>query len=82
MLYDVVRFITSTLRFDVLQLPNTDLKSKVVAASELRDAVDTFQSSPADYEYYLQKMMPVYTKILESTPVSFTSISVEQVSMR
>ncbi|RDW26905.1 hypothetical protein B0I72DRAFT_92085 [Yarrowia lipolytica] len=57
---------------------DSDLKSKVVAASELRDAVDSFQSSPADYEYYLQKMMPVYTKILESTPVSFTSISVEQ----
>lgn len=42
--------------------------------------MDSFQA-PADYEYYLQKMMPVYTHILESVPVSFSSMSVEQVSI-
>lgn len=56
-----------------------DIKSKLSIASEIRDGIDTFQSSN-DYAHFLSKTIPEILKLLESVPVSFSSVSQEHVS--
>ncbi|KAF2436802.1 hypothetical protein EJ08DRAFT_644409 [Tothia fuscella] len=55
---------------------NSDIKSKVIAATELRDQVDTWCSG-SHYPIFLQKFVPVLLKILDGPPV-FISTSPEQ----
>jgi hypothetical protein len=54
-----------------------DIKSKVVAATELRDQVDMWCSGQS-YVPFLQKFVPVLLKLLDGPPV-FISTSLEQV---
>jgi transformation/transcription domain-associated protein len=55
-----------------------DAKLKLQIAGELRDSIDMFTHTPADYAKFLAKLMPVFTSILSGQPV-FISTSPEQV---
>ncbi|KIW01560.1 uncharacterized protein PV09_07036 [Verruconis gallopava] len=55
---------------------NTDLRSKLIAATELRDQIDVWCSGNT-YSYFLQKFVPVLLKLLDGPPV-FISTSPEQ----
>jgi transformation/transcription domain-associated protein len=54
-----------------------DLRSKIIAATELRDQIDMWCSGSA-YGKFLQKFVPVFLKLLDGPPV-FISTSPEQV---
>jgi hypothetical protein len=57
-----------------------DIKSKVVAATEIRDNLDVWcQSNGQIYSAFLEKSIPVLLKILDGQPV-FDSASPTQVS--
>lgn len=55
-----------------------DAKLKLQIAGELRDSIDMFTHTPAEYTRFLAKLMPVFTTILNGQPV-FISTSSEQV---
>lgn len=55
-----------------------DAKLKLQIAGELRDSIDMFTHTPAEYTRFLQKLMPVFNTILSGQPV-FISTSPEQV---
>jgi transformation/transcription domain-associated protein len=54
-----------------------DLRSKLIAATELRDQIDLWCSG-STYSYFLQKFVPVLLKLLDGPPV-FISTSPEHV---
>ncbi|CAG8576103.1 11483_t:CDS:10, partial [Acaulospora morrowiae] len=56
--------------------PKISFKTKSTIATNLRDSVEIFQN--ADYNRFLQVMMPVLTKILKDEPPVFDSNSEEQ----
>jgi hypothetical protein len=57
----------------------TDVKLKLLSASELRDSIDLFTHTlPSEYTLFLEKLMPVFLDILRGPPV-FISTSPEQV---
>jgi transformation/transcription domain-associated protein len=58
-------------------ISRVDLKTKVIAATELRDQVDLWCQSQ-NYTYFLSKFVPVLLKLLDGQPV-FISTSSEQV---
>jgi transformation/transcription domain-associated protein len=58
----------------------SDLRSKLIAATELRDQIDVWCSGNT-YSYFLQKFIPVLLKLLDGPPV-FISTSPEQVILR
>jgi transformation/transcription domain-associated protein len=55
-----------------------DAKLKLQIAGELRDSIDMFTHTAADYTKFLAKLMPVFKQILGGQPV-FISTSPEQV---
>lgn len=62
-----------------LQDDEVDLRTKFSLLTEVRDSIDSYQSSP-DYSTVLSKMLPEFLKLLETLPVSFYSSSPDQVS--
>ena len=60
-------------------ISRVDLKTKVIAATELRDQVDLWCQGQT-YTYFLSKFVPVLLKLLDGQPV-FISTSPEQVRM-
>lgn len=61
-----------------LLIPSPDVKQKLNVATELRDNVEQLCSGPT-YPLFLKKLIPVFKKLLEGSPV-FTSTSWEHVS--
>lgn len=64
--------------WDDLTRLTVDAKLKLQIAGELRDSIDMFTHTPAEYTRFLLKLMPVFTTILSGQPV-FISTSPEQV---
>ncbi|KAL9111516.1 MAG: hypothetical protein Q9227_004003 [Pyrenula ochraceoflavens] len=57
--------------------PAVDIKTKLVAATEARDSVDTICSGPS-YRTFLAKLWPIFRKILQGDPIFVTTSPVQQ----
>ncbi|SSD59798.1 probable Transcription-associated protein 1 [Saccharomycodes ludwigii] len=62
---------------DTTDNKNENLSKELLILTELCDVVEVFNSSIQDNPYYLEKTIPILLEILQTTPISFKSNSIE-----